>query len=475
MTLSEKIELRFRNVELERQVLAYAVKKDPTALTYVDPVWFSVQLHSDLCRMLKQVKVTMSSVLLLQEARRTKIIVPKHEKTAVAILSKIENEAVSHVTKQGAALMVRQLAELYDSSRIAMGMRDLTKAMSNGWDLAEARALLKELSRATNAGSSESGGDYVEDFEERIEIVRERAQKDEAGSRLVVPTGITHFDRWLSGGLLKSDGEFGIILGETGVGKSATLVSFGAYAFAADFNVVYCSGEMSKTSVGFRTDAHFSMIPARAFREGALTEEQWKRWHKTIQLLRSTRSNYFEILTFPRKFTMENVEERILEVEDKHGAAVDLVLLDYINILEPKAGPRGEWRSQADVVWDFKGFLKEHNGGTVGWAPGQITDDAIGKEILGVEDAKYARAISETAPIIVGLVQTDEDMLSGQLQFQTIKLRESKYKNQVVYLHPNLDIMRINDALEERSLRTDRKQTADLTEVRELKRKKKHK
>lgn len=66
------------------------------------------------------------------------------------------------------------------------------------------------------------------------------------------------------------------------------------------------------------------------------------------------------------------------------------------------------------------------------------------KRILDIGDTKYAKAIGEVAPIVVGLVQTIDDELEKKIQCQVIKMRNAPKLLKIIYLHPNLDLMRIN-------------------------------
>ena len=447
-------EHKFRNIELETAFAAYVLRKGPLLAAQISLEVFTVPVLRAACLVACESGTILPEDALVEELARRRLINIKEEKTTAAYIHKIYAYPISHLTAKGATVMAAQLTDLHASLNILQGIQKLAGLMSNGWDLNRARETLKDLLKEDRGGGSKNGGDWLDDYEERVAIVRDRAARAATGvAARMVPTGLPHVDEWLGGGILKDDGEFVTLIGRTGVGKSATMVNVGGHAFSCGFNVVYATGEMSKTSVQFRQDAFAAGVRGMAFRSGGLTEAEWKQWEKTIQLYRATHDNYFEVIAFPRHFTVETLEARIAEVEDEREAPVDIIILDYINIMEPAQGARGEWRSQADVVWDFKGYLKEHNEGTAGFTAGQIVDEAIEKEVLTLADAKYARAISETSPIVLGLVQTDDDELEKQLQLQVIKLREAPDVGRVVFLHPDLSVMRLSRAQSARSFK----------------------
>ena len=58
------------------------------------------------------------------------------------------------------------------------------------------------------------------------------------------------------------NGDFGLIFGGPGAGKSWSLVALAGHAVKMGFNVVYYTLELGEDYVGRRFDAHFTQIPA---------------------------------------------------------------------------------------------------------------------------------------------------------------------------------------------------------------------
>ena len=63
----------------------------------------------------------------------------------------------------------------------------------------------------------------------------------------------------LQGGL--GDGDFGLIFGSPGGGKSWSLVALGGYAVKLGYNVLHYTLELGSDYVGRRYDAYFTGIP----------------------------------------------------------------------------------------------------------------------------------------------------------------------------------------------------------------------
>jgi hypothetical protein len=87
----------------------------------------------------------------------------------------------------------------------------------------------------------------------------------------------------------------------------------------------------------------------------------------------------------------------------------------------------------------------ELNGGVCAWTAGQLKDEAIDSDSLSLKDLKYARAISETSPIVVGLLRGQNEELENVLKLQILKMRNAPLPSREIILHPNLEYSRIHE------------------------------
>lgn len=240
-------------------------------------------------------------------------------------------------------------------------------------------------------------------------------------------------------------GEFGIIAGITGVGKTAALVSFAIHAWLKGENVMLVSGEMNKFELSFRVDSFLTRISGMKFRTAELTDADHEQWSSTMKLYKAKQDNYLYIATYPRKFTVDNIERDMTRLYEETGKKTKVLCMDYINIMLPLGKGEGGWKDQSDAVWDFKGLVSEYN--LVGWTAGQVKDEAYEKELYDASDLKYARAISECAPVIAALIRTPKDILENQMKLQIIKMRNADPLKRPLALTPKLSIMRIHEEL----------------------------
>ena len=105
------------------------------------------------------------------------------------------------------------------------------------------------IENALRAGQDKNlGHEYEKDIESRY---REE-------HRTAIPTPWPQFNELLQGGL--GNGDFGLIFGNPGGGKSWSLVALGGHAVKMGYNVVHYTLELGEEYVGKRYDAFFTKI-----------------------------------------------------------------------------------------------------------------------------------------------------------------------------------------------------------------------
>ena len=131
--------------------------------------------------------------------------------------------------------------------------QQLKKALMSSVDLLKAGdfdGIRTLIDNSLKAGQDKNiGHEYIKDIEERY---REN-------SRTTVPTPWDRINDLLQGGL--GNGDFGLIFGNPGGGKSWSLVALGGYAVRLGYNVLHYTLELGEDYVGKRYDAFFTKIP----------------------------------------------------------------------------------------------------------------------------------------------------------------------------------------------------------------------
>lgn len=434
----------FRDEAVERELLAYLLRKDPGPAKKVKPEWFATDPHANIMRVLKEVGATVPKGVLLRELKTRKMVAKDEAAIYEQMIESIYKAPISKVNAKAARLMVESVVAMFEGRQIIYGIRDVAQNIKSV-SLEETKKKLKELGAGVVMDEDIETGDYLRGFEQRYEKVLAKRDKRDRGEAVGIPTGIRQFDAMI-GGLM--DSEFGVIAGQPGVGKSATLVSFGLNAWRQGYNVLWVTGEMPKIDVEFRADADVAGISASKFRLGNFSDGDLRRWKKEIEKQRDLHSNFLEVVSFPRNFSASDIEGTALQIQDYYEDRIDLICLDYLNIMGPNKDVKGDhWRSQFDVVWEVKSLCAELNDGIGLWTANQVTDEGVNAQVLNLSHLKYARAISEAAPVVIGLVKNWDEEAEMVLELQVLKMRNAELPNQSIILHPNMEYMRIHEEI----------------------------
>lgn len=447
--IAEKVETDFRDVDIEYKLIAYNLRKNVAMVTLLKREWFSDVVLQDVFTIINDLKMLLPYDSLMRELK-SRAMISKGERLIYeeVVLDLYDNIDITMLNEKNIKHLAKQLLDLYESRRVLIGCGEILSSLNN-FDLKSSKHKLNLLSKSAELLDTSNGGYYLDDFGERLEIIERRRNPEEDDNEISIPTGVYRFDK-MCGGIMRK--EFGVIGGIPGVGKTVGLINFALHAWESGNNVMIVSGEMSKDLLEFRIDSNLTGIESMKFRNGALDDDDIKKWGTTIKKYKSLNSNYLYIKTYPRKFTLDNIERDLCMVQDESGKKIDMLCVDYLNIIDNK-GMRGnkEWSSQADIVWDFKGLISDYN--LVGWTAGQVKDEAYEKELYELDDFKYARAIGETAPVVIALIQSERDKLEGRMKLQVLKMRNAVLPHKPIILVPNLDFMRLHEVVHNRTLR----------------------
>lgn len=278
-------------------------------------------------------------------------------------------------------------------------------------------------------------GDYIAGFENRLRNMIVRKFGKESNKIFSVPIGIPQFDKRFSGLM---PGEFGIVTGGTGKGKSIMLLNFAAHAYLNGFNVVIITIEMPKIQYEYRMDSRLCQLSNKRFRMADLTSKDIREWKDKINILKENHKNIIWTIDIPSSATVSIIKEKLLSIKNIIGENY-LLIIDYLNLLKPadkRLSPKS-WEAQAEISMSIKEMARELNVPT--WSAAQLTKKAANVDNYDTLGTAYSNAINENIDFALTLVQTQSDLLDGVIRLINTKGREGKCDETI--LHPNLDNM----------------------------------
>ena len=240
--------------------------------------------------------------------------------------------------------------------------QQLKKALLNSVDLLQAQdydSIRAIIDSALKAGADKNiGHEYIKDIEARYRNEQ----------RLTIPTPWSEFNELLQGGL--GNGDFGLIFGGPGAGKSWSLVALAGHAVKMGYNVVYYTLELGEDYVGRRFDAYFTKIPAN---EIGLHKDK-------VEAVMTKLPGKLIIKGFPpSKASISTIESHIQKCEDL-GTKPDLIVIDYVDLLRSKKSARERKEEIDDIYTSTKGLARELN--IPIWSASQVNRQGATDEVI---------------------------------------------------------------------------------------------
>ena len=221
--------------------------------------------------------------------------------------------------------------------------QQLKKALMTSVDMLKAgdfEAIRILVDDALKAGQDKNvGHEYIKDIEERY--------RDNA--RTVIATPWDKINGLLQGGL--GNGDFGLIFGNPGGGKSWSLVALGGYAVRMGYNVLHYTLELGEDYVGRRYDAFFCDIDVSQI---ILHKEK-------VEEIVPQLPGKLIIKEYPTgRATVSTIESHITKCASM-GVKPDLVIIDYVDLLSSRKRTRERKDEIDDIYTSTKGLAKQLN------------------------------------------------------------------------------------------------------------------
>ena len=277
------------------------------------------------------------------------------------------------------------------------------------------------------------GTDYFADPRKRLEAI-----KDTNGQ---VSTGWAAMDKKLFGGFNR--GELNIFAGGSGAGKSLFLANIGVNMAMKGMNVLYLTLELAESLVSMRIDSMLTGISTREiFKQIDDVELKVKMIGK--------KSGAIQVKYMPSGKTPNDVRSYIKEYEIKTGKHVDVLLIDYLDLLMPngaKVSAENLYIKDKYVSEELRNLAMELK--TVFVTAAQLNRGAV--EEIEFDHSHISGGLSkiQTADNVFGIFTSRAMRERGRYQLQLMKTRNSSGVGQKIDLGFDVDTLRIIDCDED--------------------------
>ena len=292
------------------------------------------------------------------------------------------------------------------------------------------------IKKAVQVGlTKDMGTDYFEDPRARLMKI-----KDKNGQ---ISTGWKSLDDKLFGGMNR--GELNIFAAASGGGKSLFLANLGCNWALQGLNVIYLTFELSEELVGMRVDSMMTGVPSReVFKQ--IDDVEMK-----VKIL-GKKSGHFQIKYMPSGKTANDIRAYLKEYEIKMGHKVDVLLVDYLDLLMPisiKISPENLFIKDKYVSEELRNLAMEKQ--CIFVKASQLNRSAV--EEVEFDHSHISGGLSkiQTADNVIGIFTSRAMRERGRYQIQLMKTRSSSGVGMKLDLEFNVDSLRITDLAEEDS------------------------
>ena len=322
-------------------------------------------------------------------------------------LQKIENEVLQlsikeklreayKITKDDAEYIMEEFSTFCKNQQ-------LKKALLSSVDLLKAGdydSIKFMIENAMKAGQDKNmGHEYNKDVESRY-------RED---NRVTVPTPWSTVNDMLQGGL--GGGDFGLIFGNPGGGKSWSLVALGGYAIKLGYNVLHYTLELGEDYVGRRYDAFFTNIAV---------DKVLQNREKVEETVDSLKGELIIKEFATGRATISTIEAHIAKVKSL-GIEPDLIIIDYVDLLSSKRKSTDRKFEIDDIYISTKGLARELN--IPIWSVSQVNRAGAKDDVIEGDKAAGSYDKMMITDFAMSLSRKKEDKVNNTGRFHIMKNR----------------------------------------------------
>lgn len=224
-------------------------------------------------------------------------------------------------------------------------------------------------------------------------------------------------------------GQLFVIGGDTGAGKSILLLNIAINAYRAGRNILIVSIEMPVSQYRNRFLACYCDIPIYVLDTGRLETKQLNAIKQTNQEVadRWANNHYLQIVDIP-SVTARTIEAQIHELIIKCGFKPDLVVVDYIGIMQSIDKTDSDWKEQSAIAQQLRLLARRKSLGVLSAV--QLNRDKKAKGVKKIARSYELAAHCDALFILEGADEKDgkrEDEDEDRDRTDILKLDDTLY------------------------------------------------
>ena len=236
-----------------------------------------------------------------------------------------------------------------------------------------------------------------------------------------------------------------VYAGEQGLGKSIWLANDAANFIRMGHNVCFVTAEMSAAKVVKRIGANLLSISMQEYDQKSANRDFIKR-----RLERITRGLMPPGKLFVKEYptsqaTTLDIEAYIKELEEVTEHKVNVLIVDYINILSNYRNPNTEntYMKIKQIAEDLRALAVKRNMLVI--SATQITRGAWDSTEIKMENIAESAGLAHTADVMYALIQDGMMHANKEYWLKVLKIRDGQGKNNRCRFDIDYDYMRLTE------------------------------
>lgn len=230
-----------------------------------------------------------------------------------------------------------------------------------------------------------------------------------------IPTGIKGLDEIMDGGLSK--GELAVILAPFGVGKTTMMTKLANTAMKSGYNVLQIFFEDNPKVIQRKHLSCWSGIDLNSL---SLHKEELMEMVKTM----TSGKGVLQLKKFPSDGTTIPIIRQYIRKLIASGFRPDIILLDYIDCVEPSRKFDDVNAGEGSVMRQFESMLSELD--MAGWTAVQGNRTSIGAEVVQADQMGGSIKKGQIGHFIVSIAKTLDQKENGTATMAILKSRFGK-------------------------------------------------
>ncbi|WCS69732.1 hypothetical protein Goe25_01040 [Bacillus phage vB_BsuM-Goe25] len=235
-----------------------------------------------------------------------------------------------------------------------------------------------------------------------------------------IPTGFFAIDHLNGGGLAK--GELGLVVASSGTGKTLVLTNLATNYTKNKYNVLFIALEELENRMILKFEQ--SMLrqnKSSILTGGNLNETNFNKYQEFYQKNRESFGNLFFARYSPRTVTPAKIEQLISDVAVREGVRLDVVIIDYPELLRNPASTGNEADDGGKLYEEMRRIAQDFQ--VVMWTAAQMNRTSYSAQVRTAEHMEGSHRKKNAAELVLTVNSTEEEYNAGFLRLYADKVR----------------------------------------------------